>query len=75
MGIRNYESVRLMLFVKNTLEATNGSITMDEIQVAQTDEKEITEDAFSRLENLIRKNDDLDYKAELASYREAKYGR
>lgn len=37
-----------MLSVKNTLEATNGSIAMDGIHVAQADEKNITEDAFSR---------------------------
>lgn len=65
----------IMLSVKECLEITKGSIAMEGIHIAQTNEKNITEDTFSHLESLTRKNDNLDYKAELASYREAKYGR
>ena len=38
------------------------------------DDKQEREDAFSRLEQMRRRNDNLDYDAELASYREEKYG-
>lgn len=64
-----------MLFVQNTSETIKGSIAMEGIHIAQIDEKNVTEDAFSRLESMRRKNDNLDYEVELASYREAKYGR
>ena len=64
-----------MLFVQNTLETIKGSIAMKGIHIAQADEKNVTEDVFKRLENIRRKNDNLDYGVELASYRETKYGR
>ena len=64
-----------MLSIKNTLETTKGSITMEGIHIIQTDKRNVTEDAFSRLESMRRKNDNLGYGVELANYRDPKYGK
>ena len=54
-----------LTFVIQIMQGVNG--------LYQDDRKE-REDAFNRLERIRRKNDSLDYDAELASYREGKYG-
>lgn len=54
-----------LTFVIQIMQGVNG--------LYQDDRKE-REDAFARLERMRRKNDNLDYDAELASYREEKYG-
>ena len=54
-----------LTFVIQIMQGVNG--------LYQDDRKE-REDAFARLERIRRKNDNLDYDAELASYREEKYG-
>ena len=54
-----------LTFVIQIMQGVNG--------LYQDDRKE-REDAFNRLERIRRKNNNLDYDAELASYREEKYG-
>lgn len=54
-----------LTFVIQIMQGVNG--------LYQDDRKE-RDEAFNRLERMRRKNDSLDYEAELASYREEKYG-
>ena len=54
-----------LMFIIQIMQGVDG--------LYQNDENE-RERAFERLEHMRRKADDLDYEAELAAYREEKYG-